>query len=234
VTALRTMPVELLLEGRLAVCLGACDEVAYKVDRLVGAGAIVHVIEAGAVAPSILAHESAGTVTVERREPAEPDAAGAVIVFVSPRHEALGARLAAAARSEGRLVCTLDRPHAATFVNPAVAGSGPLRLSIASGGRSPALVRKVREGLEKALASPRLAAFVERVAAIRSAAAPADRARTGRESVEGFAVDLVVQYPAWFQPAPADEGEPRDGGSGTAGTGAGPGAGPRAGRGEAT
>jgi len=194
----RTMPVELLLEGRLAVCLGACVEVAYKVDRLVGARAVVRVIEDGAVMPSIEEHARAGAITIERRAPRAEDVRGAAIVYVSPEREALGAMLAAAAREEGRLVCTLDRPHAATFVNPAVAGDGPLRLAIASGGRSPALVRRVREGLSRALSSPRLAAFVEKVAALRAAAPREERASRGRESVVGFEVDLVVRYPAWF------------------------------------
>lgn len=214
-TPLRTMPVELLLEGRLAVCLGACAEVAYKVDRLVGAGADVLVVEDGAITASILEHEASQRIRIERRVPHAGDARGAAIVFVSPEREALGADLASAARGDGRLVCTLDRPHAATFVNPAVAGDGPLRLAIASGGRSPALVRRVREGLSRALGSPRLAAFVERVAAIRAAAPRSERAQRGRESVEGFEVDLVVRYPGWFQYP--DRVEP--GGVGTAPTG---------------
>lgn len=219
VRGLRTMPVELLLEGRLAVCLGGCDEVAYKVDRLLGAGAIVRVVEGGEVTPSIAEHASQGRVVLERRAPAAEDAEGAVIVFVSPRHEALGAELAASARVTGRLVCTLDRPHAATFVNPAVAGDGPLRFAIASGGRSPALVRKIREGLARALGVPRLAAFVERVAAIRAAAPREERAQRGRESVDGFEVDLVVRYPAWFDGALRGDGggtEPPDGDGGGA------------------
>ncbi len=208
-TALRTMPVELLLEGRLAVCLGACVEVAFKVDRLVGAGAVVRVVEDGTIMPSILEHEARGDVSIVRRPPTADDAEGAVIVFVSPEREVLGAALADAARAEGRLVCTLDRPHAATFVNPAVAGAGPLRFAIASGGRSPALVRRVREGLSRALASPRLAEFVERVAALRAEAPREERAQRGRESVEGFEVDLVVRYPAWFQP-PGEPDAARD------------------------
>ena len=75
-TALRSMPVELLLEGRLAVCLGACAEVAYKVDRLVGAGAFVRVVDDRAIAASILAHEARGAVIVLRRAPAIEDAEG--------------------------------------------------------------------------------------------------------------------------------------------------------------
>lgn len=211
--ALRTMPIELLLEGRLAACLGACAEVAYKVDRLLDAGAVVRVVAAGEVHPIVAEHARAGAITLEAREPTAADAAGATIVFVSPRHEALGAALAATARGEGRLVCTLDRPAASTFVNPAVARGPHLAVALSSGGRSPALLRRLREDVERALRDPRLAAFVERITLLRREAPPGERAARGRAAVVGFAADLGFRFPAWFErgaPGPdeaADEGE---------------------------
>lgn len=196
--ALRTLPVELLVDGRAAVCLGACAEVGYKIERLLEAGAEVRVIADGEVHALVEEAAAAGTIRLERRPPTDRDADGVAIVFVSPEHEALGARLAAEARASGRLVCTLDRPAACTFVNPAVARGPHLAFALASGGRSPALLRRLREDLERALREPRLAAFVERITTLRNEAPPGEKAARGRAAVAGFALDLAFRFPAWF------------------------------------
>lgn len=204
---LRTLPVELLVEGRAAVCLGACAEVGYKIERLLEAGAEVRVVADGEVHPLVEDAARSGAIRLERRAPTAEDAEGATIVFVSPEHETLGARLATDARATGRLVCTLDRPAACTFVNPAVARGPHLAFALASGGRSPALLRRLREDLERALRDPRLAAYVERITTLRSEAPAGEKAARGRAAVAGFAVDLRFRFPSWFErgaPGPED------------------------------
>jgi siroheme synthase-like protein len=202
------LPVEVLVENRLVVCLGACAEVAYKIDRLLAAGAIVRVVAAGEPHPIVAEHARAGAIALETRAPAPADAEGAAVVFVSPEHAAIGAGLAAEARASGRLVCTLDRPAASTFVNPAVARGAHLVFALSSGGRSPALLRRLREDLERALADPRLAAFVDRIAALRRDAPPGERAARGRAAVAGFAAALTFRLPAWFERGAAGPDEP--------------------------
>ncbi len=215
--ALRTLPVELLLAGRRAVCLGACAEVAWKVERLIRACADVVVIEGGAIHPVIAEHVAAGDIRHEARAPRDEDADGAAIVFVSPDHEALGRRLADRARDVGRLVCTLDRPHACTFVNPAVARGPQLTMTLASGGRSPALLRRLREDLERALGDARLGAFVDRITALRRNAGPGGRAAVGRAAVLGFTAELTFRFPRWFEEG-APGPEPDDWNEGKGGT----------------
>lgn len=206
--ALRTLPVELLVDGRVAVCLGACAEVGYKIERLLEAGAVVRVIADGAIHPLVEDAARAGTIALERRAPTAEDAAGAAVVFVSPEHEELGASLAATARTGSRLVCTLDRPAACTFVNPAVARGPHLAFALASGGRSPALLRRLREDLEVALRDPRLATFVERITTLRNEAPPGEKASRGRSAVAGFALDLAFRFPRWFERGAAGPDDP--------------------------
>ena len=67
--------------------------------------------------------------------------------------------------------------------------------------------------LERALASPRLAAFVERVATLRAEAPPGERSTRGRAATKGFGAELTVRLPRWFEegrdaPEPDESGAP--------------------------
>ena len=126
---------------------------------------------------------------------------GAAVVFVSPEEEALGASLAATARDNGTLVCTLDRPAASTFVNPGSADVSGLRVSVASGGLAPALVRRLREDLESILGAPELGVFVRRLGELRQALPRGARAEALREKVAGFRLEGRLVFPAWWDEA---------------------------------
>src|SRR5262249_8074091 len=114
-TRLRYYPIELDLEGREALFVGALDDEARRrIDRLRRAGAPVTVRD----------HAEAG------------DAGGKAIVSVTPEHEARGRVL----RDEGALVCTVDRPEASTFANPAVVVTDAITMTIGGGEASPGIL----------------------------------------------------------------------------------------------
>lgn len=192
-----TFPVELLLDGRAALIVGASPECLAKVDRLLGSGARVTIVSE-AVPVDVEALATNGTITWHARPFTPADLDGVTICFVGPEHADLGAELAEHARVAGTLVCTLDRPEHATFVNPGVVRTGGIQIAIASGGRAPAVVRVLREQLERTFGDTRFAAFVRAVGARRAEVPRGERSTLGRELVRGLGLEVKVTYPDWF------------------------------------
>jgi len=124
-------PVFLQLSRRRAVVIGALAVVEGKAEALEAAGAIVDVFSNGAWHPS--------------------DLDGAFICVASSREAGERDAIARAARERGVLVNVMDDVPNCDFAAPAVVRRGELVLAISTGGRSPALARKLREELEERL-----------------------------------------------------------------------------------
>ena len=121
-------PVFLELSGKRAVVIGAQAVAEGKGAALAAAGAEVTVLENGAWSPADL--EGAFVCVAHSSDPAERDA------------------IALAARDRGVLVNVMDDVSNCDFAAPAVVRRGELVLAISTGGRSPALARKLREDLD--------------------------------------------------------------------------------------
>jgi precorrin-2 dehydrogenase/sirohydrochlorin ferrochelatase len=199
VLAMPKFALELDLDGREALVVGAVPELRRRVRRLLEAGARVTVVEAGPEADGDLA----GRVTWLPRRAEDADLAGKAIVFVAPwatpDEEARARRWYAAALRAGALVCTLDRPETSTFANVAVVRTPALTMTFGSGGRSPGLARRVREDLEELFADPRFARFVDQLAALRSSLPRGERAGRTADALRGFAVEGRLRFPGWFE-----------------------------------
>jgi precorrin-2 dehydrogenase/sirohydrochlorin ferrochelatase len=135
---------------------------------------------------------------LERRAFRDSDIEGVAVTFVSPDLEQLGLRLSAQALREGRLVSTLDRPEASTFVNPAVVEKSGIKLALSSGGQAPALLRRMREELETAFAEPLLAALVSELREARSKLPRGQRREALLALIEGFALRVTFTFPDWL------------------------------------
>jgi precorrin-2 dehydrogenase/sirohydrochlorin ferrochelatase len=195
------LTVELLVEGRVALVVGAGDEVAAKAARLVDGGAIVRVVTPSPDA-RVAELAAAGQLELRRRAFEAADLDGAFVVFVAPSEVDLGASLA----SQGRLVSTIDRPEASTFTSVAVLEASGLRVTIGTAGASPGLARRLREDLAALLAEPRLGRFVAMLGRARAALPRGERARAMGAAVEGFRLSGALAFPAWFErgdPPPA-------------------------------
>ncbi|MGH2658105.1 MAG: precorrin-2 dehydrogenase/sirohydrochlorin ferrochelatase family protein, partial [Actinomycetota bacterium] len=114
-----------------AVVIGALAVAEGKAEALEAAGAVVDVLPNGAWHPSDL--DGAFICVASSRDPRERDA------------------IARAARERGVLVNVMDDVPNCDFAAPAVVRRGELVLAISTGGRSPALARKLREELEERL-----------------------------------------------------------------------------------
>ncbi|MDC3960192.1 precorrin-2 dehydrogenase/sirohydrochlorin ferrochelatase family protein [Polyangium jinanense] len=196
---MRYLPIELDVQGREALVVGASAEVVAKVERLLAAGARVVVVAPGEVDPVIEAMAADGRLALARREPLAGDVDGKAIVFVATTEEGRAAAFHARGLAEGRLVCTLDRPELSTFVNPAVARAAGLSMTFATGGTSPGAVRRIREDLEALFGDPRFARFLEGLAGLRARLPRGERAVRMAEAVKGFAVEARLRFPAWVE-----------------------------------
>ena len=121
-------PVFLELAGRRAVVIGSLALRERKDVALREAGADVEVFANGAWSPDDL--DGAFLCVASSSDPAERDA------------------IAAAARERGVLVNVMDDVPNCDFAAPAIVRRGDLVIAIGTGGRSPAVARKVREDLE--------------------------------------------------------------------------------------
>ncbi|MRG97604.1 precorrin-2 dehydrogenase/sirohydrochlorin ferrochelatase family protein [Polyangium spumosum] len=195
---MRYLPVEVDVQGREALVVGASVEVVSKVERLLEAGARVVVVASGEVDPAITRLAAEGRVTLERREASAADIDGKVIVYVATTEDGRAAPFHARGLVEGRLVCTLDRPELSTFVNPAVVRAAGLTMTFATGGTSPGALRRIREDLEALFADPRFARFLEALAGLRERLPRGERAARMAEAVKGFAVEARLRFPEWI------------------------------------
>lgn len=89
----------------------------------------------------------AGAIAIEVPHAGEPEIAGLDLLYVAglERHQAKA--LATRARARGVLVNVEDAPELCDFHVPATVRRGDLLLAVSSAGRSPGLVRLVREWL---------------------------------------------------------------------------------------
>ena len=203
---MRYLPIELDVRGREALVVGVSPEVVSKIDRLVEAGARITVVAEGDPGSEVEERAREGIVTLHRRAFTDADLAGKLIIFLAPfttpAGEAEAMRLHAWAREDNRLLCTVDRPEACTFINAAVVEASGLKLTISTGGASPGLARRLREDLGAVLADPRLGAFVEKLRALREALPRGERAARMAEAVKDFSLAATLRFPSWF-----DQGE---------------------------
>jgi precorrin-2 dehydrogenase/sirohydrochlorin ferrochelatase len=119
-------PVSLDVRGRRAVVIGRDAAAAGKADALRAAGADV--------------------VAIDELRPDVLD--GAFICVASSPDPAERRGIFEACRERGVLVNVMDDPQHCDFAAPAIVRRGDLTIAIATGGRSPALARRLREELE--------------------------------------------------------------------------------------
>jgi len=179
--------VGLNLEGRDCVVIGRSEdrEALEKVGALKEAGANVRWI----------------------REPErlrDDDLAGAFFVISTPHDERLSARLRRLADRQRFLLCCIDQPAYGFVAMQSVAKAGPARITVSSGGVSPAVSKRWREAIQQVL-DAKFARFLDalriRRNVNRSLPDSEERKQAGRDAAEGFEVQISVRYPEWFERA---------------------------------
>jgi len=156
-------PIELDLRGRAVLVVGLGAVGRRKAAGLAAAGARVIGVDPAAGVVDTLGAD----IPIEVR--AEPYAAahldGACLAFASAT-AAVNRRVVADAKRAGVWVCSASDPGAGDFNVPSVWREGPLTLTVATGGASPALARALRDRAVRAL-GPAAAGLAALLATLR-------------------------------------------------------------------
>ena len=184
---MKTLPVELLVEGRACAVIGSDHFVEPKVERLLSAGADVTWFTCGAAR-----QRSDCRIVADLPEDAaafEPY----FVIFVSPNQSEFGRTL------RSPLVCVLDRPEQSTFVNPAIVETPAFALRLFSRGVSPGLTRRLREDLEEAFNDANFSKFVSVLKRKRDNLERGLRATEMSRAVAGFELRIQWKFPSWLK-----------------------------------
>lgn len=156
------LPVMLQLADRLCVVVGGGSVALRKTQVLLAAGARVRV-----VAPQLLSAFAALPGLDCRQQPFAPEVLrGAVLVCAATDDPAANAAVVATAQAQGLLVNCADGTTAGDVHFPAVLRRGPLTVTVASHGTSPALAVGLRNQLDHQI-GPEWAVVAEIMAALR-------------------------------------------------------------------
>jgi siroheme synthase-like protein len=98
----------------------------------------------------------------------DEDVEGCALVIAATDRGDVNAHVAATARRRGIWVNVVDTPDACDFIAPAVVRRGALQIAISTGGKSPMLAKRLREGLE-ALIGPEYGELADILGAMRAA-----------------------------------------------------------------
>jgi len=139
-------PVNLLVAGRRCVVVGAGRIAARKIEGLLTAGAVVHVV-APEVGPEVSALRDEGRITVAERpfEPADLDEAW--LATAATPDPAVNASVYEAGQARRVFVNAADDPEHCSFTLMSTVRRGDLVVTIGTGGRSPALATYLKDHL---------------------------------------------------------------------------------------
>jgi siroheme synthase-like protein len=158
-------PICLDVSGHRCLVVGAGPVAAEKIDKLLAAGAEVHVVAPSACS-AVEAMAMAGAVALERRPFSPSDVEGVRLVIVATDDALLNERVAAMSRAHGVLVNVADDPARCDFILPAVMNREPVQIAVSTGGNSPALARLLRQRLE-ALIGPEFGELAKLLCQVR-------------------------------------------------------------------
>ncbi|HID64919.1 MAG TPA: bifunctional precorrin-2 dehydrogenase/sirohydrochlorin ferrochelatase [Anaerolineae bacterium] len=135
------------LDAARCVVVGGGAVAARKVAGLRQAGAKPIVISP-TLCPELEAQAAQGEVEVVRRPYRQGDLTGARLVIAATDDPAVNEAVCREAQAVGCLINVVDDPAHCSFFVPAVVRRGALTIAVSTGGKSPALARRIRQQLE--------------------------------------------------------------------------------------
>lgn len=158
-------PVNLQLNGRRCAVVGGGSVAERKVEALLKSGACITVL-----APEVTARlaqlSNQGWIKWVERPYQQGDLAEYLLVICATDNSEINAAAAAEARSQRALVNVVDAPELCDFTVPSHIVRGDLLITVSTGGKSPALTKRLREELE-VLYGPHYGYFLEIVSRAR-------------------------------------------------------------------
>jgi precorrin-2 dehydrogenase/sirohydrochlorin ferrochelatase len=147
-------PVNLVLTGRRCLVVGGGHIAARKIEGLLVANAVVHVI-ATFVSDAVRALP----VTFEERPYATGDVAGYRLVITATDSADVNRAVFEDGEAHNIWVNAADDPASCSFTLPAISRRGPLMVAVSTGGHSPALGTWLRRHVDREL-GPEFEQFV--------------------------------------------------------------------------
>lgn len=180
-------PVNLVLDGRSCLVVGGGSVAARKVEGLLAAGAVVHV-----VAPSIGDEiRSNPDVTWEERPYRTGDLNGHRLVIAATDAPSVNAAVFNDAEAAGIWVNGADDPAHCSFTLPSVVRRGSLTITVSTAGRSPALATWLRRRLEKEI-GPEYEALLELLSSEREVLRAEGRSTEGLDWQKALDSDMLA------------------------------------------
>lgn len=140
-------PLNLDIRGRKAVVVGGGEVAERKCRSLLEAEAAVTLV-APEPTPYLAGLGRDGMIGLLQRAYRPGDLTGAVLAFAATGDRAVNRSVAEDARHLGIPVCVADAPEEGTFTSPSAVRRGDLLITVSTGGKSPALARRIRRKLE--------------------------------------------------------------------------------------
>lgn len=140
-------PVFVELEGKKVVVVGGGKVAFRKVTALMECGANIH-LAGRALTPELRKMVEKKEIRFLGNEFEEGFLKDAFMVIAATDDAALNHRVSTCARKERVLVNAVDQPPDCDFIVPSIIRRGDLLIAISTSGKSPAMARKIREGLE--------------------------------------------------------------------------------------
>jgi len=162
-------PVNLILRGRRCLVVGGGEVALRKVEGLLAAEAVVHVI-ASVVSPAV----KALPVTVEERDYQPGDVQGYWLVVSATDDPAANRAVFDDGEAAGVWVNSADDPANCSVTLPAVSRRGPVVVAVSTGGHSPALSAWLRRRMDEEL-GPEYEVLVKLLSDAREAVRAAGR-----------------------------------------------------------
>jgi siroheme synthase-like protein len=141
-------PIFLNIKGRKCVVVGGGQVALRKVNALLKHGANVEVISA-APCQELGKLADMGEVHILSRDYAPGDLVGALIAIAATDNSKTNKEVAREAKERGTLINVVDDPDSSDFIVPSYLSRGDVTIAVSTGGRSPALARKIRVNIEK-------------------------------------------------------------------------------------
>lgn len=162
---MKTFPINIVLQDRLVILVGAKGEIAGKPPLLLEAGAHVRVI-APSVDAEIAQLAAEGQVEWLARRYLPGDLQGATLVYAATNDPAVHAQIWAEGAANGQLVNVVDVKEYCNFHSASFMRRGLLTIAIGTGGAAPALAVSIRKRFEQEF-GPEYAAFLDYAQSLR-------------------------------------------------------------------
>jgi precorrin-2 dehydrogenase/sirohydrochlorin ferrochelatase len=135
-------PAYLDLSGHPCVVIGGGEVAARKVATLLEAGARVTVVSP-ALTAALAALADTHEIVHHPRPYRHGDLTGAWLAYAATGDDAVHAEIAAEAAEARVFLNVVDRPRLCSFIVPAIVTRGPVSIAVSTGGRSPALAKRL-------------------------------------------------------------------------------------------